>query len=134
MREFGAGTKSVLWSQVRQIAVQSGDLRVHADGRWLALTSTPVRKIPNFYVFLALARRLIADKRGPGGGPAPRPAPTSPTVAPDDLHALLTMVMGNNATAERLIAYERENLPGADRATWIAKAIERLRRDRERQG
>ncbi|MEV5652442.1 hypothetical protein AB0L57_29695 [Nocardia sp. NPDC052254] len=44
------------------------------------------------------------------------------------------MVMGNRATAERLIAYEQDTLPGADRATAIAKAVERLRRDRERQG
>ncbi len=82
----------------------------------------------------SLARHLVAENRGPGAHPAPRPAPSSSDSAPDDFRLLLTMVMGNNATAERLIAYERENLPGADRATGMAKAIERLRRDRQRPG
>lgn len=132
--EFGAGAKSVRWSQVRRLTVLSGDLRVHADGRVFALTNTPVRKIPNFYVFLAVAEWLIAGDLRPGGRRAAPPAPSSTTVVPDELHVLLTMVMGNKHTAERLIAYEAERLPGEDRAAWIAKAVERLRRDRERQG
>jgi hypothetical protein len=48
--EFGVGARSVPWSQVRQIAVVDGRLRVGVEGRWLALTSTPVHKIPNFFV------------------------------------------------------------------------------------
>lgn len=134
-KEFGVAGNSVRWSQISQIAVQDGKLRIHAKGRWLTLTSTPVRKIPNIYVFLALAHQLIADSRRPRGGAAAGPAPMSPPqTTADDFQLLLTMVMGNHATAERLIAFERGKIPGADRATWIAKAIERLRRDRDRQG
>ncbi len=59
------------------------------------------------------------------GSPAPH--------APDDFRLLLLM-SGSRETAESLIALERRRLPRADRATLIAKAIERLRRDRDRQG
>ncbi|MEV6279273.1 hypothetical protein [Nocardia sp. NPDC051832] len=51
-----------------------------------------------------------------------------------DMDILLTMVMGNHATAERLIEFEQRNDPGADRAAAISRAIERLRGDLRRQG
>ncbi|QIS10359.1 hypothetical protein [Nocardia arthritidis] len=89
--------------------------------------------------------------------PAPLPAPQLPTAATkempalakpalaptkqlpaiathDDYRQLLTMVMGNPTTADRLIEYERRKSPTADRDTLITSAIEQLRRDRERQG
>ncbi|MFE6860051.1 DUF6585 family protein [Nocardia sp. NPDC057668] len=134
--EFGAGSKSVRWSDISQISVQSGVLRVDTHGRWLALTNTPLRKIPNFYVLMALAHQLVENRLQPSHRPAARRESASqpPAPAPDDFRALLTMVAGSTATAERLIAYEREKLPGADRATWVTKALERLRRDRERHG
>ncbi|WP_416382912.1 DUF6585 family protein [Nocardia abscessus] len=90
--EFGVDARSVPWPQARQVAVEDGRLRVGAEGRWLTLTSTPVRKIPNFYMFLALARNLGAENRGPGGDPAPSPAPTSSEIEPDGFRVLLTIV------------------------------------------
>lgn len=39
---------------------------------------------------------------------------------------------GDPATAERLIAYERDQRPDANRATWIAQAIDPFRRERWR--
>ncbi|MGK8491627.1 hypothetical protein [Nocardia asiatica] len=79
-----------------------------------------------------------SDIRGRGAQPIVRrhppasPAPPSPP-GPDDFRLLLLM-SGSRETAESLIAFERKLLPRADRATLIAKAIERLRRDRDRQG
>ncbi|WP_280425924.1 Clp protease N-terminal domain-containing protein [Nocardia carnea] len=75
---------------------------------------------------------------GPGARPvSPRaaaPAAQAPVTAPgpapaNEFRLLLTMVLGSHATAERLIAFEQRQLPGADRATWIAHAIDRLRND-----
>ncbi|MFC9898016.1 tetratricopeptide repeat protein [Nocardia sp. NPDC127579] len=62
-------------------------------------------------------------------------APSRSTRPPvDDLNALLTLVLGSRATAERLIDFEQRNDPAADRATAIDRAAERLRADRQRQG
>ncbi|MCP9619640.1 hypothetical protein FOH10_09350 [Nocardia otitidiscaviarum] len=137
--EVGVGAKSVRWSQVHQIEVRHGNLCVYGGERRLMPISIPVRKVPNIHVFLTLAHRLLAENRRPGTRrpaprPASRPAPTVPVATPDEFQVLLTMVMKDHAAAERLIAYERGKLPGADRATCVAKAVERLRRDRERQG
>ncbi|SUD48279.1 Uncharacterised protein [Nocardia otitidiscaviarum] len=133
--EVGVGAKSVRWSQVHQIEVRHGDVCVFEGERRLMPISIPVRKVPNVHVFLTLAHRLLAEKRRPSTRrPAPRPVSTVPVATPDGFQVLLRMVMKDHAAAERLIAYERGKLPGADRATCIAKAVERLRRDRERQG
>ncbi|MFF4405855.1 DUF6585 family protein [Streptomyces sp. NPDC001262] len=55
--EIGSGGKSVPWQQVEEIAVQDGYVKVRVAGRWSSLTMTPVRRIPNLFVFRALADR-----------------------------------------------------------------------------
>lgn len=79
-----------------------------------------------------LATQAPTERPNAHRHPPVSPAPT-PTHPPDD-YRLLLLMSGSHATAESLIAFERKQLPGADRAALIAKAIERLRRDRDRQG
>ncbi|MGW1195180.1 DUF6585 family protein [Streptomyces sp. NPDC002536] len=55
--EIGSGGKSVPWQQVEEIAVKDGYVKVRVAGRWSSLTMTSVRRIPNFFVFRALADR-----------------------------------------------------------------------------
>ncbi|WP_414169335.1 DUF6585 family protein [Streptoverticillium reticulum] len=56
--EIGSGGKSVPWQQVEEIAVRDGYVKLRVAGRWSSLTVTPVRLIPNFFVFRALADRI----------------------------------------------------------------------------
>ncbi|ASF07142.1 sel1 repeat family protein [Nocardia brasiliensis] len=55
-----------------------------------------------------------------------------PSSSAGDYAVLLKMVMGSRATAERLIAFERQKSGLVDRASLIARAIDRLREDRRR--
>lgn len=56
--EVGAKRNSVPWSQIRDIRVYNGSLRITVDGKFFALTDTPVAKIPNFHVLFHLAQQL----------------------------------------------------------------------------
>jgi hypothetical protein len=53
-----AGKKSVPWQQVQEIKVKDGAVSVRVEGKWLSLTRTMVRDIPNFLLFYAVAERL----------------------------------------------------------------------------
>ncbi|OCF86480.1 tetratricopeptide repeat protein [Nocardia brasiliensis] len=55
-----------------------------------------------------------------------------PSSSAGDYAVLLKMVMGSRATAERLIAFEQQKSGLVDRASLIARAIDRLREDRRR--
>ncbi|MCO6003375.1 hypothetical protein NE236_00085 [Actinoallomurus purpureus] len=61
----GASGKSVPWSQIQEIRVKDGLVSLRVQGRWLSLTTTMVRSIPNFFVFYALAERLRLSAAGP---------------------------------------------------------------------
>ncbi|MEU0503994.1 DUF6585 family protein [Nocardia sp. NPDC005998] len=54
----GSGGKSVAWSEIEEIRVRDGLVSLRVAGQWRALTTTPVRYVPNFFVFLALAQDL----------------------------------------------------------------------------
>ncbi|MGW2813571.1 DUF6585 family protein [Streptomyces sp. NPDC001415] len=56
--EIGSGGKSTPWSQVEEVAVKDGFVRIRVAGRWSALSMTAVSRIPNFLVFRALADHL----------------------------------------------------------------------------
>lgn len=64
---------------------------------------------------------------------APETSRSAHTLA-SEMDVLLTMVMGNHATADRLIDFEQRRDPSADRAASIRTAIQRLHEDRHRQG
>ncbi|MFI6217664.1 tetratricopeptide repeat protein [Nocardia brasiliensis] len=55
-----------------------------------------------------------------------------PSSSAGDYAVLLKMVMGSRGTAERLIAFEQQKSGLVDRASLIARAIDRLREDRRR--
>ncbi|MFC5187179.1 DUF6585 family protein [Actinomadura harenae] len=54
----GSGTKSVSWTEVDDVKVNSGVVSLRVTGKWLSLSTTSVSRIPNFFVFLALADHL----------------------------------------------------------------------------
>ncbi|WP_329582544.1 hypothetical protein OG500_21280 [Kitasatospora sp. NBC_01250] len=62
-----AGSKAVGWSEVQAISTEKGHLTVKRQGRWLNMTATPVRRIPNFFVFRTLADRLVESAAGRPG-------------------------------------------------------------------
>ncbi|GLY79758.1 DUF6585 family protein [Actinoallomurus iriomotensis] len=53
-----ASGKSVPWRRIQEIKVKDGQVSLRVEGKWLSLTRTMVRSIPNFFVFYALAERL----------------------------------------------------------------------------
>ncbi|MBS2535413.1 hypothetical protein KGQ20_21855 [Catenulispora sp. NF23] len=57
-RTVTAGGRSVPWSDVERIKVDKGEVSVRVAGKWLALIRTDVSRIPNFFVFYALAEAL----------------------------------------------------------------------------
>ncbi|MFB9832732.1 DUF6585 family protein [Actinoallomurus acaciae] len=59
-----ASGKSVPWTRVQEIKVKDGRVSLRVEGKWLALTTTMVRSIPNFFVFYALAERLRLSATG----------------------------------------------------------------------
>ncbi|MEU1205121.1 DUF6585 family protein [Nocardia sp. NPDC005825] len=130
-RGLGDEDKTIPWPDVRHIEIRDGRLRVHKTRR--LFTACPVREIPNLHLFLTLARDLMAQNQGPGVAAPAYTAPDSPASPADNFPTLLAMVIGDKTTAEALIAVERDRLPTADRATWIARAIDRLRQERERR-
>lgn len=70
--DIGAPTKSVPWSNVELITTDRGTVTILVGGKWLALTSTPVRDIPNFLIFHALAdhlRRVYAPQQRSASAP-----------------------------------------------------------------
>jgi hypothetical protein len=69
-----------------------------------------------------------ANPPGNNGGAQTTRSPRTPESAFDEL---VQLVGGNQATAERLIRFERIRLPNAGRLELIERAIERLLRDRQ---
>jgi hypothetical protein len=53
-----ADGKTRPWRQVQKIDVQSGFVSINVQGKWLALSTTAVKQIPNVFVFLTVAEYL----------------------------------------------------------------------------
>ncbi|KAA2261434.1 hypothetical protein F0L68_16735 [Solihabitans fulvus] len=64
--EVGSGVKSVRWPEIQEVKVHNGYVTIKIAGKWRGLTTTMVRQIPNFFVFLTLAERL---RESWGGAP-----------------------------------------------------------------
>lgn len=60
--------KHIPWAQIQEIRVKDGSVSLRVAGKWLPLTTTMVRSIPNFFVFHALADRLRITAADPGQG------------------------------------------------------------------
>lgn len=68
----GAGRDTAEWSQIDEIRVIDGYVKIKVAGKWrslgnTAVTAVAVSAIPNFFVFLALADHLRQTGRGPAG-------------------------------------------------------------------
>jgi len=57
------GQETLPWSQVRDLKVLDGELRVKKDGRWRPWSRQNVGGIPNFFVFFAIAKKLESSGR-----------------------------------------------------------------------
>nr|WP_246461792.1 Clp protease N-terminal domain-containing protein [Nocardia transvalensis] len=144
---------TVLEQQVVRQGLLERMRRRHRNGGDLAESELWLRRAavaghPDAMVALAaLLRRdgqadeaQIWEQRAANAGSAARPLPKqpppsiippAPAPAPaNEFRRLLGMVMGNHATAERLIALEQRRTPSADRAVLIARAIDKLQHDR----
>lgn len=54
---------TLFWNQVEQVRVHQGYVTVKKAGKWLGWSNQPVSRIPNVFVFLALARILQEHAR-----------------------------------------------------------------------
>ncbi|MFC4908741.1 DUF6585 family protein [Actinomadura gamaensis] len=61
--EVGSGTKSVPWHQVDEVKVSNGLVSLRVTGKWLSLSTTSVSRIPNFFVFIAVANYLRTNSQ-----------------------------------------------------------------------
>jgi hypothetical protein len=84
----------------------------------------------------ALAEKRKQNPKPPNPGSsatdetAPKPPPSTPPYQNPDLYNELLMKVGwDRARAERLIEYERQNAPTADRNELIRRAIEHWNHD-----
>lgn len=56
--QLGADNKAWPWSQVDDITVDDGLVKVRSHSKWMSLTDSGVDRIENFPAFIVLARRL----------------------------------------------------------------------------
>ncbi len=54
------GRETLPWSQIRELQVIQGEIRIRKDGKWLSWSRADVGDIPNFFVFFAVAQSLAA--------------------------------------------------------------------------
>lgn len=54
--------RTLRWEEFQEITVQQGYVRLQKSGKWLSWSSKPVKKIPNFLLFLAAADRLQRNR------------------------------------------------------------------------
>jgi len=57
---ISARGKSVTWGELQEIRVNAGYVSLKVAGKWRSLSTTAVSSIPNYFVFYALAERMLA--------------------------------------------------------------------------
>lgn len=63
-----AGDESVAWDQVKDVRTRDGRVYVKKVGRWRAWKRVLVLEIPNYFVFDALVRAVLAQRPAAGRG------------------------------------------------------------------
>lgn len=63
---ISAGKKSLPWSEIEDVQTKQGWVSVKKEGKWLTWKSVPVRAIPNYFVFDALVRAILAKRPSTG--------------------------------------------------------------------
>ena len=58
------GDESVTWDEVQDVHARSGFVNVKKAGQWRAWNKVFVFQIPNYSVFNALVRTVLAQRRG----------------------------------------------------------------------
>jgi hypothetical protein len=57
-----AGDESVTWAEVQDVQTRSGFVNVKKAGQWRAWSKVVVAQIPNYFVFNALVRAVLAQR------------------------------------------------------------------------
>ena len=53
-----SGNKSLLWSEIKGVKLDRGNISVKKEGGWFSWASVTVPQVPNFFVFYALLRNF----------------------------------------------------------------------------
>ncbi|MFJ8311002.1 MULTISPECIES: DUF6585 family protein [unclassified Streptomyces] len=61
--QIGSQKESLPWQQIQAVEVVNGYLKIKVTGRWLTLSNRSVSVVPNLFVFLTLADRLLRTAR-----------------------------------------------------------------------
>jgi hypothetical protein len=59
---IAAGAQSLPWSQIEEVRTRREIISVKKSGKWLAWKTAQVSQIPNYFVFDALVRAILAQR------------------------------------------------------------------------
>ncbi|RCH69977.1 hypothetical protein DT019_00180 [Streptomyces sp. SDr-06] len=60
---IGSQKESLSWQEIQAVEVVNGYLKIQVTGRWRTLSNRSVAVVPNLFVFLTLADRLLRTAR-----------------------------------------------------------------------
>jgi hypothetical protein len=61
-RGIAAGHHALPWSEIEEVQTRKGVVSVKKSGKWLAWKRLPVSEIPNYFIFDALVRGILAQR------------------------------------------------------------------------
>jgi len=59
---IAAGDQSLPWSEIEEVETRKGMVSVKRSGKWLAWKRAQVSEIPNYFIFDALVRAILAQR------------------------------------------------------------------------
>lgn len=65
---IAAGNQSLTWAEIEAVQTRSGSVIVRKSGKWLMWKSVRVSQIPNYFVFDALVRAILAQQSSADSG------------------------------------------------------------------
>jgi hypothetical protein len=59
-----SGNKSIRWAEIEDVKISQGIVFLKKSGKWTSWSRTAVKNIPNFFLFLSIADRMLQVTRG----------------------------------------------------------------------
>jgi hypothetical protein len=59
---IGNSKQTIPWSEVKGVEINQGYVGVRREGKWLRWANVPAARVPNLFIFLALAKQIVAGK------------------------------------------------------------------------